>query len=176
MELVNIKVGTILKHAIGKPDGPQINISDSGIDILVHIKKPSAKEKMQFEAQKSPFQMKLALEKNIIFFLLKFGDMPWMDAPYSVHLSDGLTTLPEIEEGKGLAARVYLIDTDTGKIEAIRLLGLTTSISRLLVKLVKNQQNTEFDMDEYVAAIQDVYAKKSTNQLVKEGLGSCKLS
>lgn len=176
MNFINIKVGTILKHAIGKADGPQINISDSGIDILVHMKKPSEEEKMQFEAQKSPFQMKLALEKNIIFFLLKFGDMPWMDAPYNVHLSEGLTTLPEIEEGRGLAARVYLIDTNTGKIEAMRLLGLTTSISKLIVKLVKNQQNTEFNMSEYVAAVQDVYAKKSTNRLVKEGLGSCKLS
>ena len=38
--------------------------------------------------------------------MLKFGDTPWMDAPYNVHLSNGLIILPEIEEGNGFAARV----------------------------------------------------------------------
>lgn len=173
-EYINLKVGTILSDRIGCYDGVQIDVNDMGVDILVCLSSPTDAEKNIFNDD-CPFQMKLATEDNIIFFLLKFGNMPWMDAPYNINLSKNLTELPKIEDGMGLAARVYLIDTSTGKIEAIRLLGLSTNISRMLIRLIEEQRNMPFNISEYVNKIREIYSKKPTKQLVKEGLGCCKL-
>lgn len=173
--MLKISVGTIVESKINSQEGVQVNLSDTGIDTLVLLRNPSIEEMNVFRSKQTPFQMKLAVEKDVIFFLFKFGEMPWMDAPFSVHLCSGLTQLPVIEPGHGLSMRVFLIDTVTGKIEAIRVISLSNSISTLLLKLIKEQQNSSFDMNEHITTIQEVYVKKTTEQLVETGIGSCNL-
>lgn len=173
--LIHMGVGMILPNHIGLEDGPQVDVNN-GIDIVVHLSEPNEREINAFKAEHTQIQMKLAVEKDIIFFLMKFGAMPWMDAPYNVHLGSELDGLPWIEEGQGMTARVYLVDTATGKIEAIRLLGLSTNISKLLIKSIKEQQSMPFNLNSYIANVQEVYAKKTTEHLVKEGIGHCVLS
>lgn len=173
MSMQKIGVGTIIENKINSPEGVQVNMSDSGIDVLVLLREPSNDEIGVFEAKQMPFQMKLAVEGDVIFFLFKFGEMPWMDAPFSVHLCTGLSKLPEAGLGHGIAMRVFLIDTKTGRLEALRVIGITNSISMLLTKLVKEQQAKPFFMERHMATIQEVYSRKTTEQLAEEGIGNC---
>lgn len=84
MSMQKIGVGTIIENKINSPEGVQVNMSDSGIDVLVLLREPSNDEIGVFEAKQMPFQMKLAVEGDVIFFLFKFGEMPWMDAPFRI--------------------------------------------------------------------------------------------
>ena len=172
---MNIRVGMVIESKINSPEGVQVNLSDSGLDVLVLFQSPSKKELEVFRTPDTPFQMKVTVEEDVIFFLLKFGELPWMDAPFSVHLCTGLTQLPIIEQGHGLAMRVYLFDTKTGKIEAIRILGLTNSISNLLLRLIKEQKEKSFGVNRHIAAVNKVYSTRTTEQLLNESIGNCVL-
>ena len=114
--------------------------------------------------------MKKITMNNIIFLTFKFGDLPWMDAPYTPHLSknlhfDDFNDLKD--DGKGLSLIVYLIDSDNGQIKVMRLLGMDNKFSRSLIKDISEISQKEFDQFTYHADLSQVYCKYSTNDLTK---------
>lgn len=111
--------------------------------------------------------MKLLEMRNIIFGVFKFGNLKWMDAPYSVHLSKNLTHLEMPTDGTGLALHVCLFDTTTGVLCANRLIGLSTEISRQLIEMIMEQKQKDFNRKEYDANLKMIYGAYPTKQFVK---------
>ena len=86
----------------------------------------SAQEKEQFAPQKK-LTVRYTVIGDVCYFTFMFGDMPWADCPFSPALYRNLgknTTFPDIEDGQGLALTVLLIDTGTGELCRVRLIGL----------------------------------------------------
>lgn len=167
-------VGDVYQKAVNHREGPVFDIDDSGINLSVYMRRPTAHEIEQFASGK-PFEMKLVQLRNIIFSLLKFGDMGWMDAPYTVHLSGNLTKLVEPADGYGLAMTIQLYDTQTGKLCCNRLLSLSTEMSRGLIKMIMEQIAEPFDVHDYLDNLRSIYRAYPTKQLLKMALYSYRL-
>lgn len=103
---------------------------------------------------------------GIIFMLFKFEEIPWIDAPYSIHLS-GNTEPVNIEEDKGYGLQIFLIDANTGILKVIRLIGMGNEWSRRFREAILKQKNTKFDPYEYNQKIEKIYRTYSSRKLAE---------
>lgn len=158
-------VGDVYQKAINHQEAPVFDIDDCGINLNVYMRRPTTHEIEQFTSGKA-FEMKLAQLRGVIFPMFKFGDMGWMDAPYSVHLSRNLNKLEVPADGQGLAMTVHLYDTVTGKLLCNRLMSLSTEISRGLVKMVAEQAEKPFNRCEYMNNVASIYTAYPTKKLL----------
>lgn len=140
------KVGNIYPEAIGHNDGCCFDISDAGADLIIYLDRPTQKELENFKSE-TPFEIRLLELSDIMLFLVKFGSLNWMDAPYTPHLSKNLTELT-LDVGKGLAVTIMLFDSSCGRLESIRLVSLsetfTEKIKKNIDSLMKNRSMHHF--------------------------------
>ena len=167
MEFSNIGVGEILNKVKGKQEGVFVDIDDSGMQIIVNYFNPSPEEIEQF-SQRKPFEIKFVTLQGIIMFALKIGDLNWMDAAYSPHLSLNLThDLPYFSDGNGLATILVLTDASTARIVALRMIGLSEKFSNSLASEIKDAKNRIFSSAVYEANLRQLYSKYQTKDIVK---------
>lgn len=115
-------------------------------------------------------QFRLYVRDNIIFLCFKFGELPWMDTAYTVHLERTPVDVSEpIDDGEGYGLHVYLVDADTQTIKVMRLIGLSTSISRKLQQALIKQQAAEFDGRIHQMQIQNIYSVMSSADMAAQG-------
>lgn len=113
-------------------------------------------------------------QQDIMFLCFRFGTLPWMDVPYTIHLEKGgsYDFDSEIEDGKGYALQVYLIDAVSNKIKAIRLIGLPTELSRKIREVVLAQKQSrkigKIECDMLVNAIYDTMSTIEMVEAAKE--------
>lgn len=174
VQMQDFIVGKVYQEVIGHQEGMLFDVDDSGIMVKVFFENPTNNEIKQFDVDK-PFEMKLVELRNIIFPLLKFGNLQWMDAPYSVHLSKNLTHLEVPTEETGLAMHIALYDTHTGKLCSNRIIGLSTNMSKKLIKIINEQKQKTFDRKEHDRNIRNVYAAYPTKKLVQMAIETFRL-
>lgn len=174
MSYSNLKVGAIYPMEIGKAEGVMFDVDDCGIYVKVRFNSPTSKELKQFDSGK-PFRMKLLEFRNIIFPLFKFGNLNWMDAPYSVHLSRNLTHLEVPEEGMGMKMTIVLFDTRTGMLCKCRMIGLSTDMTKKLIEMIQEQKEKPFNKSDYDRNLRGIYATYPTKKLVDMATGSFRL-
>ncbi len=162
-EVVNI--GNILEDYKGS-DTIRFDIGETGATVHVALRNLTEYEIGNFQAS-SPFQIRYVIVDGIIMMLFKFGDMAWMDTPYSPHIGLKPTTINFIKEGEGLALTIYLIEAATGELKNIRLIGLGTDFSKKLMVDIQNARLTEFNLAEYNAKLNCVFSKYDTKKLVQ---------
>lgn len=105
--------------------------------------------------------------KGVIFLLIKFGNLEWMDMPYNVVLGP-LDPLQKIEnDNEGYAMTIILADTYTGKIEALILHGMSNKTSKEFYKLIEEQKRINQTINEYNQNLNAVYQSYSTKDLLK---------
>lgn len=150
----------------GRPDGCIVDVTDSGVSVLVLMNRPTPKEISQFEGGKG-VKVKLLSLRGIIFFIIKVGDNGWMDAPYNVHLSKNLKKLQKVVDGEGYAMHIMLIDTFTGKLVKQKLYGMPHDTSKNLYKMVMEQRKKFLNKEKYEENIKDIYGTYSTKKLLK---------
>ena len=160
-----VAVGQVQPEIIGMPEGIEAHMNEGGgITVNVYFDRVKDHEAQQFHSGSS-FEMKLLRMNGVLFLLLKFGTMKWMDTLCKVPVN--LEHLEVPKEGNGLAMRVYLYDTETGKLCAARLIGLSTEISREFINMVKEQAKFPLNKKEIFANIDRIYALYPTKELVK---------
>lgn len=115
------------------------------------------------------------MKEGIIFLLSKFGNLPWMDAPFHVALARNLTHLQNIEEGQGYGLNSMLIDSSKGEILALRYIGLGTKFSRELKKQIELQDKDDFDAYEYDLKLLRIYNTYPTRDMVNYSIASCRI-
>ena len=150
----------------GRPDGCIVDVTDSGVSVLVLMNRPTPKEISQFEGGKG-VKVKLLSLRGIIFFIIKVGDNGWMDAPYNVHLSKNLKKLQKVVDGEGYAMHIMLIDTFTGKLVKQKIYGMPHDTSKNLYKMVMEQRKKFLNKEKYEENIKDIYGAYSTKKLLK---------
>lgn len=113
-------------------------------------------------------------QQDIMFLCFRFGTLPWMDVPYTIYLEKGgsYDFDSEIEDGKGYALQVYLVDAVSNKIRAIRLIGLSTELSRKIREVVLAQKQSrkigKIECDMLVNAIYDSMSTMDMVEVAKE--------
>lgn len=144
-------------------EGIKFDVDDSGCNLIITFKSPSNQEIKCIRWDK--LKIGYYTEEEAILLLFKFGNMKWMDAPYSVHLSKQLNQIQGIADGIGLPLTVYFVDGNTGILKVMRLLGLPTNFSRELASSIKTQKSMAFD--NYRERINLIFSKYTTKELVK---------
>ena len=159
------EVGNIYAEAIGHIEGCYFDISDDGANLYVYFNRPTEKELENFKSEKR-FEIRLIELSDIMMFLVKFGDLNWMDSPYTPHLSKNLTKI-NFEPGKGLSLTVMLFDFSSGVLKQIRFISLSERFTATIKKEAENLLNKTFDHKKYLNSLNILFAKYSTNELVK---------
>lgn len=170
MDKCHYRVGQVIPKFKYASEGVRIDWTDDGIYIIVTCYKPTNHEMHEYSSA-GQAQVKLTQVNDVIFFLMKFGDLPWMDAPYSIHLSlaTNLSSIPDCyiaEKNKGYPIRLFLVDTSTGELKRIRLFVLGNHESNKLNKFVQNQLKKPFNWRQYNNTVDLVYATYTTADLL----------
>lgn len=119
----------------------------------------------------------LARYGSVLFLVAKFGDMPWMDAPYSIQLlppEDRL--LPEeFRPGLHYACTVTIQDLCTGRMHGARSVTFDKGFSAMLHKAVAEQLRQEIDRATYERDLAHAYSLfPSPRTLLSTALATCK--
>lgn len=162
--MIEYKVGGYIN---GTPkryqEGLRFDITDSGATLIAYFNRPTVNEVEMFKRGKLKFGY--YTYKNVIMLLAKIGELDWMDAPYSVHLSKGLTDLGTLNDTEGLAITIMLVDAHDGTIVNMRLVGANHRLSEGLFKAIEVQKQIPFDG--YDQNINYIFRTYSTKELVK---------
>ena len=117
------------------------------------------------EIEDGKIKLGLIEEKGIIFFLFKFGNLPWMDTPYNVALSQPYE-LQELTDEKTGYVQIILIDGMTGIVKALKLIELPHEMSKRLKELVENQRKAP--LPDYEAVLNKLYSTYDTIDFLTE--------
>jgi len=159
-----VEVGKLYQEGINKyQEESKFDFTNSGAELYLMFDRP-AKTEIE-NIKRGNIELAVYPADEVLFMLFKFGSLNWIDVPYSVHLSKDLE-LQEVEEGKGYALHVTLIDASTGIVEVLRLIGLSTKFSIQLRKLIMSQKEKPFDIKAYNNKINHIYNNYSTKDLV----------
>lgn len=170
----NYSVGQIVENFKDHKEEVLFDIADDGATLLVFFEDPSDEEVSQFGAG-NDFEIRFLEINGVIMITTKIGNLNWMDAPYTPHLSPNLTKFPIPNEGEGLGLFIILVDAVTGEIKSIRLVGLSEKFTRKLLGTVMNQKMEPFDKTAYFEKISQIYSKYQTKELVSMSSDRCKL-
>lgn len=154
----------------GKPDGVLFDIDDGGGQLLFLMDSPTEAEIKNVRYGSIDFA--LFESRNIIFLLAKFGELNWIDTPYSVHLSKTYK-LRKITEGEGLSTLIMLVDTRTETIKTLRLVSFSTEFTRSLFSLIEKQN--EKQIENYDANLSYIYATTQTEKMVAQAIAKFSL-
>ena len=105
----------------------------------------------------------------------KIGNLNWMDAPYTPHLSKYLTKYQIPNENQGLGLTLVLVDAHTGEIKHMRFIGLSEKFTRRLFGCVMELKVNEFNRTEYQLYINQIFDMYDTKQLVNMSKDYCKI-
>lgn len=159
--------GECYEFAKGHSEGQIFDITDCGARLHVFWENPTSREREQFKAEQ-PLEIKTIEINDALFMLFKFGDLPWFETPYNVHLSPNWNDIPSSATGNsGFALTIHLYDTRDGKLLHNRLYTIPHDISVQILEAVKHQQETKFHEAQYDQHLKETYAKYTTDQLVE---------
>jgi hypothetical protein len=168
-------VGQVVENFKYHSEEVQFDIADDGATMLVFFQNPTAKEIEQFKSGKN-FEIRFTELYGVIMITVKIGNLNWMDAPYTPHLSKNLTKIPLLSENQGLALTLILVDAIIGKIQHIRLLGLSNRFTEKLFSVVKEHKEKPFDLAEYNQSLNRIFSTYPTSKIIKMSTDYCKIN
>ena len=146
------------------PEGMIFNSDQSGGLLRIVFESPLESEIKEITQGK--IKLGLLEEAGIIFFFIKFGELPWMDAPYNVDLSKFYDLEDLTDKKKGYAVQIVLIDGITGIVQALKLIELPHEMSKHFNEVVEKQRATP--IKDYDNVLNRIYSRYDTDTLVKE--------
>ena len=146
-------------------EGGRIDLTDDGINIILYFHGPHQEEiKSVMEGNINIGFIKL---DSVIFFSLKIGSIPYQTLPYSIHLSGNLSSIEYPNEGEGLPATIFLVDSNNGILKAIRFVGLGNSFSNEFLNAAEKQSHEAFDSVTYNNDVKSNFAKYDDPSFMK---------
>lgn len=158
-------VGTrYLEFATGT-DIVRCSVDESGIMLTVSLAGISASEEAQFQ-QDAPFEVRYCVVRGVFFWLVKFGSMEWMDAPYNPALGEPVE-LDLVDDDNGYALTILLFDSRTGELRNARLIGLGTDFSRAVRREIQGMLANPLPEPVYNSVLVSVMSAYPTRDLVR---------
>lgn len=148
------------------PEGVKFDVDKSGAMLFIMFRNPSDSEIENI--RKGRIQLGICSLSDIIFMLFKFGQLQWMDAPFSIHLAQDQDFLNiDFDETQGLGMTVFLVDAATGILKALRYIGLPHKLTQLFFSEVNNQIKYIFNKSEYDKNLNEIFMRYGTTDLVR---------
>lgn len=169
------EVGQVVDGFKHHSEGVHFDIADDSATMLVFFQSPTAEEIEQFKSGKN-FEIRFTELYGVIMITVKIGNLNWMDAPYTPHLSKNLMRFQLSNEGQGLGLTLILIDAVTGEIKHMRLLGLSERFTKRLFGVVMEHKVRPFNKEEYSNSLNRIFSAYQTNQIVKMSKDYCKMN
>ncbi len=173
--MTHYEIGQVINDFKYHPEEVLFDISDEGATLLVFFKNPTATEIEQFHAGKN-FEIRFTELYGIIMLTAKIGNLNWVDAPYTPHLSKNLTTFQIPDGGQGLGLTLVLVNALSGEIAHMRLIGLSEKFSRRLLGTVMEHKMKPFNRAQYDNSLNRIFTAYSTEQIVKLSKDYCKIN
>lgn len=169
--MIKYEVGKVIPEYIGHAEETRFDIADSGAIFIAFFDSPTIGEVEQFSRR---FEIRYTAIYDVIMVAAKIGNLDWMDAPYSPHLSRALTSFNFPSDSQGLALNLMLVDSKTGILKSLRLLGLSSKFTRSLFGDVMESKMREFDEKEYQELLSKIFSRYKTSDIVKMSKNYCK--
>lgn len=166
------KIGDIIDNFRNHEECTLLDIDDSGVKLIVLFDNPTENEIRQFKSGQK-FEIRFTVLYNIIMFCVKVGNLNWMDAPYNPHLSINMTKFPIPNNNQGLTLQLILINSMTGQIKHMKVIGLSEKFSRELIGTIMDKKIEKFDIKEYDKNLTKIYCTYSTDQIVEMSNSYC---
>lgn len=147
-------------------DGVKIDFSDNKGRILLQYGRPDEREASNVSAGR--FRIQERILGGVMFFAFKFGDLNWMDAPYTPHLSRN--PLPEdIEDSckSGMEIDIVLADRNNGRVVSIRRVTIDSGFSRKMLKDSESLLQETFLAEKHDRTVDAMYANYSSADMVR---------
>lgn len=157
-----IRVGGFLPQFAGRGEGVFFEAGGSGFTLVYLFGNPRPDE-IAAVGEGQGFEIRYLVRDGIIWILTKCGSLAWTDAPYSPHMSAGVSELIDpIEESQGTALTLMMVDAITTEIKSLRMIGLGHAFSRALYRDIHAELAKPFRQDYYrrVAAAQAAYSTR----------------
>ena len=168
-----IQVGKLYREGQTKyNEGVLFNVTNTGLQLEIYFNNPTESEISNFKS-KSPYKFGLFKRNGILFFLSKFGDLNWMDAPYSVGLCPDIDSisLRELPPGAGYSLCVCLIDAATGILLSSKLIGLQHRFSQIFkMEFDKQKKLGKVDRLENFNTLNKIFETYSSSDMAKNAL------
>lgn len=159
-----------------KIEGPRLEYGENGFTLGIFLPDITKKEAESF--QKGRYKFALTEISGILFFLYEFKpSIPISDTPFhfGLYTDNRIEQLPrELKLGEGLALSVIAVDTRSGTVRALRLIGLSTQFSRKLIDICLRQHEEGVDQSSYSAEIDRIQKAHTSRDLLKISSVYCK--
>jgi len=165
-EFQELRVGEVIPQFIGHAEGTLFDFNSSGATMIVFFDNPMPDEVEQFESGKN-FEMRMTELSGIIFITAKIGNLSWMDFPYSPHLSNEKPVFKDIRVDTGYSLSLMLVNSQSGKLERLRLIGMSERFSKEFKKVSEVTLEKPFDRNNYYDNLNALYRRYATRQIVK---------
>lgn len=169
------EVGQVVENFKHHAEGTQFDLSDDGATMIVFFNQPTNDEIEQFKEGKN-FEIRFVELKDVIIITSKIGNLNWMDAPYTPHLSKNLTKFQFPNEKEGLGLTLMLVDAATGTIKHMKMLGLSARFTKRLFGSVMELKMKEFNLAEYNRSVDMIFNTYETKQIIKMSRDYCKIN
>lgn len=164
LEVGKLEVGKVFFPFKGMREGVKFDVADGGCIMRIIYNNPTNKEIMNI--RKGEVKFGLIEREGILFVLVKFGSLNWMDFPYHIDLSIHLTQgLLEVTNDSGYSVQILLANGIDGMVKVMRLIAMPTRMSKKFKELADKQQGTI--RPNYNSLINLIYSTYSTDDLVK---------
>ena len=169
------------KIAVGKPysgtyrqEGIKFTYN-RGFNLNIFLKNLSTEEIM--DIKKGEYNFGITMIDGVMYFTCSFGEsINISDAPFHFGLypEDRAKDLPTvIAEGQGLALNITAVDSCSGIVKALRLIGLSTEFSRELIDISLSQSRLMVENEAYARQLMDSQNRYSSEDLYEMSLVRC---
>jgi hypothetical protein len=124
--------------------------------------------------RKAPCEFGVFVEDDVIFFLYRFGDsFAWSESPYCYWMvpeDERTMPLPPTEQERAVLS-VILVESNTNRIQAIRMVTLPTTVTRKLHWAILEQSNKPWcGQREYDSRLYAIRRKYECQDMAKIGV------
>lgn len=151
----------------GEENTSQFDINDNGSFLACVISNPTKNEIENFKMDKIRFRATNI--DNIVWLTFEIGNLPIMDAPFSLHLTKNLTDRNSFRE-KLKTFRVVLVDSITGRTEAQLQYLLDDEFINKLSEIILKCYNMPFDRKNYFNFIESVYRSIPAGEIFRDSI------
>jgi hypothetical protein len=160
-------------NVIDRPEGCHYNFDETGHWLRLMWSNPIDLEISSVQSGRARFG--LYVHDTVIFLLHQFGETPWNEAAYSIHLvAQERRRIPEINPRLHALLKVILIDSATGVVAAIRALTFSADFTYRLHKAIRRQSKQLWDASKHTEIVKWVSDTYKTTDLVQQAEIMCK--
>lgn len=167
MDIVHYQVGQRIPEWANRIDGCIMEYDDmSGLTLYYFLNSPNETEAASFLCDR-PFQITFTPITDVGFFCFRIGQLPWSDCVFSPNAYSRRPALEPIAPRKGYALTVLLIDSSSGEIKSIRLIGLGSDFSIKFREWCLEVLDKEVSNEHYAAVTQSVFQRYNSAELAQ---------